>query len=107
MFHEVRFLAPRYSELPGEYTPHGFIDWTNTWLWRFRDVYLTHWKLNDEEIPLDDIPAYAFDSPEERERVSDLLDEYNEDTDDRARARTASSAKSRASERRGIRCEPT
>jgi hypothetical protein len=78
VFHEVRFLAPRYSELPGEYTPHGFIDWTNTWLWRFRDVYLTHWKLNEEEIPIESLPPYAFDSPEERDRVSDLLDEYNE-----------------------------
>jgi Dolichyl-phosphate-mannose-protein mannosyltransferase len=77
-FHEVRFLAPRYSELPGEYTPHGFIEWTNTWLWRFRDVYLTHWKLNEEEISIDDIPPSAFDSPRERQRVSDLLDEYNE-----------------------------
>jgi len=77
-FHEVRFLAPRYSELPGEYTPHGFIDWTNTWLWRFRDVYLTHWKLNEEEISIDDIPSSAFDSPEQRARVGDLLDEYNE-----------------------------
>ena len=77
-FHEIRFLAPRYSELPGEYTPHGFIDWTNTWLWRFRDVYLTHWKLNEEEISPDDLPRYAFDSPEERARVSDLLDEYDE-----------------------------
>ncbi len=77
-FHEVRFLAPRYSELPGEYTPHGFIDWTNTWLWRFRDVYWTHWKLNEEEIPIDTIPASAFDSAAEREQVSELLDEYNE-----------------------------
>lgn len=77
-FHEIRFLAPRYSELPGEYTPHGFIDWTNTWLWRFRDVYLTHWKLNEEEISPDDLPPYAFDSPEEKQRVSDLLDEYND-----------------------------
>jgi hypothetical protein len=76
--HELRFLAPRYSELPGEYTPHGFIDWTNTWLWRFRDVYLTHWKLNEEEISIDDIPRSAFDSPNERARVSDLLEEYNE-----------------------------
>jgi len=77
-FDEVRFLAPRYSELPGEYTPHGFIDWTNTWLWRFRDVYLTHWKLNEEEISIDDIPRSAFDSPEERARVAELLDQYNE-----------------------------
>jgi len=76
--HEVRFLAPRYSELPGEYTPHGFIDWTNTWLWRFRDVYLTHWKLNEEEISVDSLPSSAFNSPQERARVGELLDQYNE-----------------------------
>ena len=77
--HDVQFLAPRYSELPGEYTPLGFSAWTNTWLWRFRDVYLTQWKLNVEEISIDDIPASAFDSPAERERVSDLLDQHNEE----------------------------
>jgi hypothetical protein len=76
---DVQFLAPRYSELPGEYTPLGFSDWTNTWLWHFRDVYLTQWRINEEEIPLDDIPASAFDSPSERARISDLLDQYNED----------------------------
>ena len=77
--HDVQFLAPRYSELPGEYTPLGFSEWTNTWLWHFRDVYLTQWKLNEEEIPLDDIPASAFDSAAERARISDLLDQYNEE----------------------------
>jgi len=75
---DVQFLAPRYSELPGEYAPLGFNAWTNTWLWRFRDVYLTQWKLDVEEISMDDIPASAFDSPSERARVADLLDEYNE-----------------------------
>src|ERR1700691_1501288 len=77
--HDVQFLAPRYSELPGEYTPLGFIRWTNTWLWHFRDVYLTDWRLNGEEIPIDEIPASAFDSPAERARVSDLLDQYNDE----------------------------
>ncbi|HEX2776663.1 MAG TPA: glycosyltransferase family 39 protein [Candidatus Acidoferrales bacterium] len=77
--HDVQFLAPRYSELPGEYTPLGFSDWTNTWLWHFRDVYLTQWKINSEEISMDNIPASAFDSPEERGRVSDLLDQYNDE----------------------------
>jgi len=77
--HDVQFLAPRYSELPGEYTPLGFNAWTNTWLWHFRDVYLTQWKLNVEEISIDDIPASAFDSLAERERVSDLLDQHNEE----------------------------
>jgi len=76
--HDVQFLAPRYSELPGEYTPLGFTAWTNTWMWRFRDVYLSQWKVNDEEIVVSQLPPYAFDSADERERVSDLIDEYNE-----------------------------
>jgi 4-amino-4-deoxy-L-arabinose transferase-like glycosyltransferase len=76
--HDVQFLAPRYSELPGEYTPLGFTAWTNTWMWRFRDVYLTQWKVNEEEIAIDQLPAYAFDSQDEKERMADLLDEYNE-----------------------------
>jgi hypothetical protein len=76
--HDVQFLAPRYSELPGEYTPLGFISWTNTWLWRVRDVYLVSWKLNAEEIPLENVPASAFDSPEEKERLAALLEQYNE-----------------------------
>jgi hypothetical protein len=75
--HEVRFLAPRYSELPGEYTPHGFIDWTNTWLWRFRDVFYTHWKVNDQKMSVDDLPPSAFDSPQERTRVAEVLAQYN------------------------------
>jgi 4-amino-4-deoxy-L-arabinose transferase-like glycosyltransferase len=75
---DVQFLAPRYSELPGEYTPLGFTAWTNTWMWRFRDVYLSQWKVNDEEIEISQLPPYAFDSEDERERVSDLMDEYNE-----------------------------
>jgi len=76
--HDVQFLAPRYSELPGEYTPLGFTAWTNTWMWRFRDVYLTQWKVNEEEIAIDELPAYAFDSQDEKERMADLLDQYNE-----------------------------
>lgn len=76
--HEVRFLAPRYSELPGEYTALGFNAWTNSWLWRFRDVYTTQWNLDVAEIPIDDLPSYAFDSPREKQQISDLLDKYND-----------------------------
>jgi len=76
--HDLQFLAPRYSELPGEYTPLGFIYWTDTWLWQVRDVYLSSWKVNAEEIPIDDIPKSAFDSSEERERIAQVLEEYND-----------------------------
>jgi|SRR5215470_9888919 len=76
--HEVQFLAPRYSELPGEYTPLGFMQWTNTWMWRFRDVYLAPWKANSDPINIDDLPASAFDSAEERAHMADILERYNE-----------------------------
>ena len=75
--HEVQFLAPRYANLPGELVPLGFNAWAHTWLWRFGDVYLTLWKLDEEPIPPDSIPARAFDSPQERDRVAALLAPYN------------------------------
>jgi hypothetical protein len=78
VLHEAQFLAPRYSELPGEYTPKGFNAWTNTWLWQYRDVYLTQWKINAEEISMNDLPSYAFDSPEERDRVASIMEQYND-----------------------------
>ncbi|MGC2421457.1 MAG: glycosyltransferase family 39 protein [Candidatus Acidiferrales bacterium] len=77
-FHEVQFLASRNAGLPGEYNPSGINAWTRTWLWRFRDVYLVPWKLEDEPISVDDLPPSAFDSPEERARVAGLLNQYND-----------------------------
>lgn len=76
--HDVQLLAPRHSELPGEYTPMGFIHWTDTWLWRLRDVYLVEWRINTEEIPIEVVPDSAFDSSTERARVENLFEEYNE-----------------------------
>ena len=76
--HEVQFLAPRYANLPGEFVPVGFNAWTRTWLWRYGDVYLTLWKLEDEPIPPVSIPGRAFDSPQERDRVAALLAQYND-----------------------------
>ncbi len=77
---ELQFLSPRYANLPGELVPLGFNAWAHTWLWRYGDVYLTLWKLDDEPIPPDTLPARAFDSPQERHRVAALLASYNETT---------------------------
>ena len=77
--HEVQFLAPRYSNLPGELVPRGLMSWEKTWLYRFRDVYLVPWKLNEEVIDVDEIPARAFDSPAEKAHVEMILDQYNND----------------------------
>lgn len=78
-FHEIQFLTPKYSTLPGEIVPYGFMAWEKTWLYRVRDCYLVPWKLNEEAINVDEIPVRAFDSPEEKERVAAILEPYNED----------------------------
>jgi hypothetical protein len=77
--HEVQFLAPRNSNLPGELVPYGFMAWEKTWLFRVKDCYLVSWKLNGEVINLEDIPARAFDTAEEKGRVAAILEQYNND----------------------------
>ena len=76
---EVQFLAPKDSNLPGELVPKGLMAWEKTWLFRVRDCYLVPWRLNEEAIFADDIPARAFDSPEEKQRVATILEQYNTD----------------------------
>ena len=44
-----------------------------------RDAYQVSWKLNGEAIDVDSIPARAFDTPQERSRVADILEQYNND----------------------------
>jgi 4-amino-4-deoxy-L-arabinose transferase-like glycosyltransferase len=77
--HEFQPLAPKNSNLPGELIPYGFMSWEKTWLFRFRDVYLVPWKLNDEAINVADIPERAFDTAEEKARVASILEPYNTD----------------------------
>jgi len=73
----VQFLAPRYAQSFGEMVPTGFYAWTQTWMFLSRDAYLFSWKLPVDPISLNHLPAYTFDSPEERNRVASLLDRYN------------------------------
>ena len=76
---EPQLLAPKNSNLPGELVPYGFMAWEKTWLYRVRDCYLVPWKLNEEPIDVEEIPALAFDTPEEKQRVTMVLEQYNND----------------------------
>ena len=78
--HEFQPLTPRYTTLPGERAPVGFMSWEKTWLYRFREVFQVSWKMNGETIQIDDLPARAFDSPEERQHVAAILEQYNQDS---------------------------
>ncbi len=73
----VQYLAPRYAETYGEVMPTGFYAWTKTWMFRFRDAYLFTWKLPSGRIAASDVPAYGFDSADEQNRVTVLLERYN------------------------------
>lgn len=77
--HEFQPLAPKDTTLPSEVDPKGFMAWEKTWLYRVRDCYLVSWKLNDEEIHLEDIPDSAFDTDDERARVAMVLEAYNDE----------------------------
>jgi hypothetical protein len=77
--HEVQFLTPKNLNMSGEFVPYGFMAWEKTWLFRMKDCYLVPWKLDGDVINLEDIPARAFDTPEEKERVAALLEQYNND----------------------------
>ena len=76
---EFQPLAPKHATLPSEVDPKGFLAWEKTWLYRMRDSYLVTWKLNEEEIHLEDMPDSAFDTAEERQRVAMVLERYNDE----------------------------
>jgi len=77
--HEFQPLAQKNAILPGEVDPQGFMAWEHTWLYRVRDCYLVPWKLNDEAINVEDIPATAFDTTDEKVRVAMVLERYNDE----------------------------
>ncbi len=74
----IEFLGPRYAQNYGDFIPHGFFAWTQTWMTRFSDAYVVDWKLGKEPLGVDVLPASAFDSDAERARVAALLARYDD-----------------------------
>jgi hypothetical protein len=77
IFHLFQPLSPAHAEMPGEFVPHGYLLWVRTWLDDDSYVAPFLWSLDTDEIDVDDLPAGAFDSTEEKNRVAALLDKYN------------------------------
>jgi len=77
VFHLFQPLAPAHAEMPGEFVPHGYLAWLRTWIDDGRFIGPVLWSLDETPIKLADIPERAFDSPEEKQRVSALLEKYN------------------------------
>jgi len=70
-------IAPAQANMPGEFVPNGYIRWLKTWVDDVKYTETLEWPMDQDQIKIDQVPDYAFDSPEEREQVAELLDQYN------------------------------
>jgi 4-amino-4-deoxy-L-arabinose transferase-like glycosyltransferase len=84
VFHVFQPLAPAHAEMPGEFVPRGYLLWVRTWLDDERYVGPALWSLDMRQIHVEDFPARAFDSKEERDRVAALFEKYNHPDGDEA-----------------------
>jgi 4-amino-4-deoxy-L-arabinose transferase-like glycosyltransferase len=76
-FHVFEPLAPRHANDPGERVNLGFSRWVRTWSVEYSTTDSVIWNVGSENIDIDDLPARAFDSAEQREQTKQMLDEYN------------------------------
>lgn len=70
-------IAPSQANMPGEFVPNGYIGWLRTWVDDVKYTELVEFPLDQEQIHIENMPDFAFDSPAERERVAELLERYN------------------------------
>ncbi len=80
VFHQFQPLAPAHGEMPGEFVPRGYYLWLRTWIDDQSYVEPFLWSLDTDPIDVEDIPPYAFDSPDEKKRVATLLEAYNNES---------------------------
>ncbi len=70
-------ISPSQANMPGEFVPNGYIGWLRTWVDDAKYTELVEFPLDQEQIHIENMPDFAFDSPAERERVAELLERYN------------------------------
>jgi len=81
-FHVFQPLAPAHAEMPGEFVPRGYLTWVRTWIDDPRYVGTALWSLDTSQMKVSDFPDRAFDSAEEKQKVSALLEQYNHPPDE-------------------------
>ena len=83
VLHQFEPLAPFYAELPGEYVPKGFDQWSKTWVIDFISVMDVEWNVSvmggGQAVDLNDIPARAYENADEKQRTQQLLSQYNQE----------------------------
>lgn len=80
VFHVIQPLAPRYANDPGEAIPFGFQRWFRTWAIDYKASSEIYWNYDDTRMRIQDLPARAFDSAQQKQRTSALFARYNQVT---------------------------
>jgi hypothetical protein len=70
-------IAPTETNMPGEFVANGYLRWLRTWVDDQKYKETLEWPMDRDPIHIEKVPDFAFDSREERERVAELLREYN------------------------------
>ena len=76
-------LAPSHAEMPGEFVPRGYLLWLRTWVDDSKYIDPLIWAIEERPLKIEDVPAYAFASDEEKQKVAELFAVYNNSDPDR------------------------
>jgi 4-amino-4-deoxy-L-arabinose transferase-like glycosyltransferase len=76
--HEFQPLAPRYANEENAFVPMGFNRWVKTWIVNYASVEDVYWAVPGNTVEVEKLPSRAFDSPEQREQTTQLLEDYND-----------------------------
>ena len=76
--HEFQPLAPRYANEENAFVPSGFNRWVKTWIADYASVEEIYWAVPGNTVDAEKLPTRAFDSPEQKERTTQLLEDYND-----------------------------
>jgi len=76
--HQFEPLAPRYANEPDEFVPMGFNRWVRTWIADYSSVEEIYWQVPGAAVDAGKLPARAFDSEEQSQRILQLLADYNQ-----------------------------
>jgi 4-amino-4-deoxy-L-arabinose transferase-like glycosyltransferase len=66
-----------HANMPDEFVPLGYDLWLKTWVTDVRYVNTMEWTIGQYRIDPQAIPARAFTNDDERVRVTELIDQYN------------------------------
>ena len=76
-FHRFMPLVPESASDPDEFVPDGLDRWVRTWAVDYVSTEEVYWEIPGEKVPLDALPARAFDNSRQRAETQAILDDYN------------------------------